>query len=499
MPRAEGNLVVEKAITRSRNRARWTTRNKGLAMAVLVFSAVAVFPQAVTDVIRAVSDGAPTGYLLLMPGWTWAISHRCTIRRESRPDISDSELDWIVGIGIVVFVVSCQQLAAPRLADAAALWHFSLVGLFGWSAGCAVILFGLRNVVSAWPTWVFVLACFPSLVLLIGTAMGGDTTAFSILTVIYGSVALYVSVDMAWHRRLALGIVSLILGSALALALDGTPSLVQQLLPAATVPTALYFGSLPWFRTQDWFAARHHPMLPAISARTVVLVLLVALVGRFLIQDESPGDVQSADIAVPANWSERLELPPPYNWRPSETFSWASRSFGPGATVQRFVIERAATSAAPASTVAAVDVTTVDEPGRLRIYPSGLLYPADRPLDYGTRPVELPSHIDAIVQHNDAESGQTPDDPLWVMLTWNWRLSDNRHQRVTVVVSQQPGRSDVLPKPLEPAIAISVLKPVVWLIQDRRNSSPILLRAALDDVSDIASILIHAVDRAPDS
>lgn len=209
-----------------------------------------------------------------------------------------------------------------------------------------------------------------------------------------------------------------------------------------------------------------------------------------IVDDTQPADVLRARPVVAADWTERLHLPRPYTWREGESFPWAASSFGPGATVHRFFIDRDRST--NSGTIAAVNVITVKDPGRLRSYPSGLLYPTDPPLRYGKDRADLPDGVAAIVQYSDSASQQGPDDPLWVMLTWRWTLSDNRVQRVTVVVSQEPDRPNLLPTPRQPSVAVSLLMPMMWILQSRRSDVSILVPQAMDVATDIASELIRS-------
>ena len=485
------------------NVARALCRSRFVAWLILATSAVAVFPATIMGLIDTVNQGEPVGYLLLLPVWLWAIAHRCYVDRRDHQDIADGEIDWIVGAGIAAFVVSCQQLSAPRLADASQLWHFGLIAVTGWCAGCYVVLFGLRALARAWPAWVFLLACFPTLALLVGGEAGGDATTFGILNIAYGSVALYLSVDLDRKYRLALVVASLALGSLVVVALVDSAPLIQEVVPAAVVPTMLYGVSLRWARTERWLVTDHHPKMPGVGPKSLVALITVTIAGSLIVDEGFTGERKSP-IVVPANWVQDLALPAPYGWHPGAGYSWAPKSYGPGATMSRYTIDRSATTAAPAAGVAAaVDVLTVAERGRLSSYPSGLLYPVSPPLQRPAEQIRLPSGISALVQYNDTESAQEPNDPLWVMLIWTWKLSDGRYQRVTVLESQYPNRPGLLPTARKPGVVTGVVQPVVWLLQSRRSPQSILLTQAITDVTQIAATVIHSAqataDQSPES
>lgn len=101
--------------------------------------------------------------------------------------------------------------------------------------------------------------------------------------------------------------------------------------------------------------------------------------------------------------------------------------------------------------------------------------------------------VKALVQYNGAQSAQGPDDPLWVMVTWMWRLSDNRDQRVTLLVSQYANRPELLPAVRQPSLVSGVVQPANWLMQSRRTSGSVRLAQAIATASKIAATLIESV------
>ncbi|NKS67138.1 hypothetical protein GS461_16725 [Rhodococcus hoagii] len=119
------------------------TRHHPLAMRWRLLSSVALagllfFPVFRFNLYDAMA-GSPTSYLLLLPLWIGMISYG-TARRSPGTVIDDSELNWIVTVGLVGLSVICVGFVVPELTVKAPIWHVELVPIF-----CILGAFGAVN------------------------------------------------------------------------------------------------------------------------------------------------------------------------------------------------------------------------------------------------------------------------------------------------------------------------------------------------------------------
>jgi hypothetical protein len=124
-----------------------------------------------------------------------------------------------------------------------------------------------------------------------------------------------------------------------------------------------------------------------------------------------------------------------------------------------------------------LDVFTTRDLGRLFDYCCGVWYATAPPADLIERFATSGSQITQLMRLNNQSSLLTgPNDSSWAARGWYWRVhsesSATTYQSVYLLASRDPGAADRVIEPAAPSLISAVIRPWVWLIQDRRSGPP---------------------------
>lgn len=330
--------------------------------------------------------GTGTGSTLILAPAVGALLTLLTLiwRRGSELPIHDRQADKIVGVVLLALAMMVQWLVLPRYASVYVLLHIDVTAawLFGM-AGC-VFLFGLRRTGAFWPAWLVLVLPVPGAMrLAIYLLGGGDGAAIAVVAfvVLVGpSAVLLARITRGWPVR------------------------IRWTAPAVTPQ-------------QAW---RSVPLLVAV---TLVLALApLPLVAQDRMSQGPPGQA-TPGMTIPSGWIQ-LE---------SVDYPWASRMFGPSASLQRQLIRaenpRPDWDQLARTRQAIVQTLTVPRAGIFDTYPLEMIYDLRNARISPPTPVELPRGV-------SARYHTVVDDGLlltWSLLTFLWARSPDEYQRVTLL------------------------------------------------------------------
>ncbi|WP_139812411.1 hypothetical protein [Prescottella equi] len=463
------------------------TRHHPLAMRWRLLSSVALagllfFPVFRFNLYDAMA-GSPTAYLLLLPLWIGMISYG-TARRSPGTVIDDSELNWIVTVGLVGLSVICVGFVVPELTVKAPIWHVELVPIFCILGAFGAVNFGVRRVARAWPAAAFVLLCFPVTVVLLAAALGGTAAAYGAVAVSLGCVAL----AMALHGS---GIGPPLVGAAFVSGvlavwlLRDAPPLVPMLAPAAVAPSVAFVVALATRRSVLPVGRQN---LPTWSMLSIAWVLVSALL-LLLVLPPAPQLARARDLSVVrADWVEHFAAAEGISIRQERTFDFAPRYLGDRSSLVRYRVEYA-------DTTAFVDVFTSGRLGALSNFRGMSWYPgtADTRIDGGS--ARLGPSVNATVSYNDASAAKTPHDPVWVSVSWKWRVGGDggdKYQQVRMLVSQRSDVPEQVPTPAAPSVSTLLLEPLGATMR-RATDTPSPPAVAVERATSAARVLVGAV------
>lgn len=427
--------------------------------------------------------GSPTAYLLLLPLWIGMISYGVA-RRSPGKVIDDSELNWIVTVGLVALSVVCVGFVVPELTVKAPVWHAELVPIFCILGAFGAVNFGVRRVARAWPAAAFVLLCFPVTVVLLAAALGGTAASYGIVAVTLGCIALAIALRGSGTGLLSVGaaFVSGVLGVWL---LREAPPLVPMLAPAAVAPAVAFVVALATRRSALPVGRQN---LPTWSMLSIAWVLASALL-LVLVLPPAPQLTRARELSVvQAGWVEQFAATPGISVRQERSFDFAPKYLGDGSSVVRYRVEYA-------DTTAFVDVFTSARLGALSNFRGMAWYPgtADTRIDGGS--VRLGPAVNATLSYNDASEAKTPHDPVWVSVSWKWRVVDggeDGYQQVRMLVSQRSDVPEQVPTPAAPSVSTLLLEPLGATLR-RAAETPSAPAVSVARATATARVLVGAV------
>lgn len=441
-------------------------------IALIAVTTAIAFAPAVWTNVRTIIDGSPTAYLLLAPFWALIVAYS-VVYEPRRREINDAEFDMILTVLIMSVASFSANLALPRIPAAAAFWHAELVLPMIWILGLSVASFGVRRAFRAYPAWLFVAACFPPNVLIIGGLLGGSTVAFGLLTVCFAVAAITIALrrsNLKWFMPPIL----LTAGSIGVLALEGARPAVVYLVPAGVL--TLIGAFLVRTSHQPFRLTLPHRSLAFASATVVATVIAV-----FAAPQPAPYIAASDLIQVQPDWLSQLPQADVTVSGPT-TYDWGPRVLGEGGSAQRFRLEHDGMTAY-------LDVFSTRDLGRFASTRIGVWYGAAPPAH-----VEANFHSNGSVMQTftslDNRMGtiKSPDDPVWAARGWYWRYGGGRdtvYQSVYLLTSRDADAPDTVPTPEPPGFLQTVILPIAWLIRAQSNSTEIApyLSAELTDMA----------------
>jgi exosortase len=115
------------------------------AIVVGVGAVVLAFHYSLSTLVRTLQLDTPLAYLGLVPGISLVLVARRARRTEGEPPIHDRQVDYIVGIPLLVGALAINLLLPVRLSAMFWLWRLDLLALPLFVAGTVVLLFGVRT------------------------------------------------------------------------------------------------------------------------------------------------------------------------------------------------------------------------------------------------------------------------------------------------------------------------------------------------------------------
>ncbi|MGE2722817.1 hypothetical protein [Mycolicibacterium celeriflavum] len=447
---------VPKRAALSGGAGTYVGRPRGLSGAfrvglIIVATGVAFGPAIRTNVL-AIIDGSPTAYLLLLPFWALIIMYS-VVHDPSRREINDTEFDMILTVLIMGVAGFSSTLALPRIPAAAAFWHAELVLPMIWILGLSVSLFGVRRVFRAYPAWLFVAACFPPNFLIAGSAFGGSTVAFGLLTVVFAVSAITIALrrsKLKWFMAPIL----LAAGSVGVLALHGAQPAVVYLLPAGVLTL---IGALA-VRTSHQLIQL---TLPQLSPAFVIVALLSTVLMVFVAPVPTPYLAASDLARVKPDWVKSLSGANVKVSGPT-VYDWGPRVLGEGGSAQRFRLEHNGLTAY-------LDVFSTRDLGRFASTRLGVWYGAAPP----AHAEEVFSGSDSVIEKfttldNRMGTIKSPDDPVWAARGWYWRCGNGNqtvYQSVYLITSRLETAPNTVPTPEAPSPVSTVIQPMAFIIR----------------------------------
>lgn len=316
------------------------------------------------------------------------------LRRRPELPIHDRQSDKIAGTIILAIALMIEWLVLPRYSDSYVLLHLDFVAAWLFLLGGSVFLFGTRRTFRYWPAWLLLTVATPGALRLLVFALGGGRVAevaVMVLVVTVGPLA--------------------ILGPQAIRRLRGTGAGDHRR------PDGPPRKSLVVSRREAWRSA---PLL-TIVALLLALAPLPAGIDERLSQ--GPGALSGPGQILPPGWQqiETIDYP------------WAERMFGPSATLERQMIRatrvRADWDELLRPRVAAVQTTTVSDPGVLEVFPLEMSF------DLSSARVSPPRAVD-LGRGVTARYRTVIDDAnllTWSLMSFVWTRSGDRVQRVTII------------------------------------------------------------------
>jgi hypothetical protein len=403
---------------------------------VLIAAVGLGFHQTLVSVVVQSAYGDPLAYLALLPVWGLVLVLGTQLRRGRDLDIHDRQVDWVLAIGLTVFIVMLDVLLRPRLGVIAGLVRIDVLALVLLVMVGSILLFGTRATGRSWAAWFFLLACWPLPYRLVGAALGGTSGTYALLNVMATTVVVVVATGPPARRRLVDGALTLAAGVvAVAVASTVLAPVAVQLVPSlvalvVVVTVAVRRKRMPLRLPAASKGARGVVAKP-IAAMVALLVLGAAL-GAFAKFAPPTINPRSLPIAGPG-WTRGPVVPVGFSTthaRQSE--SWAARYFGTGSTWFRY---RFAGGSGVERQHIVVDALTAPSVGQLSVYPAISCYRLSVPYVQLPTTVSLGHGVVATLFYANAYAAPSPVQAQWAMLTWTWKIPEHgtvSFQRVTV-------------------------------------------------------------------
>lgn len=355
---------------------------RGAVMLALVASAfwstwLRVGQETALGASSAILFAAPLGGFLTAVALTW--------RRRPELPIHDRQTDVIVGVVVLAIALMNQWLLLPRYRSSYVLLHLDVAAAWAYLLGCCILLFGLRRTGQFWPAWLLLGVASPGAIRLTVYFLGGGPVAEA--AVVAGVIVLCpVLVLLRSFRR----------------------------APRPATPRRDGPSVSP---RQAWLS------LPALILVGFLLWLAPLPAGAESRLDPGPPGRSAHGQVVPEGWTELS----------AESLPWATRMYGPSASLYRQVIRA---DSAPADwdplrrpRQAVVQTLTVSDLGLLDAYPLEMTF------DLADARVSDPVSVD-LGDGVSARYRTVVDDGrllTWSILSFSWARSADEFQRVLIL------------------------------------------------------------------
>lgn len=366
---------------------------------VLLAMVAAAFCSTWVRIARETAVGAGSLMLFAAPLGGILIAVTLGWRRGPELPIHDRQSDKIIATVVLVIALMNQWLLVPRYAGAYVLLHIDVIAAWSYLLAGCIFVFGLRRTGRLWPAWLLLaVASLGSMRLAVYLFGGGPLAEGIVVTVV------------------VLGGPSVVLIRRIR---RGSRAGVKWAGPAVapreawrSMPLLLVVGVLLWLA----------PLPPGAQGQ---------------LEPGPPAD-DLPGLTVPAGWTERSTVGSP----------WASRMFGPSATLERQLLRadtpRADWDALSRPRQAMVQTLTVIDPGRLDVHPLEMTY------DLTDARVSDPVRVE--LGHGISGRYRTVVDDkrllTWSLLTFTWTRSDEYVQRVSVLTVDDHEHDAWFPEPV---------------------------------------------------
>lgn len=426
---------------------------------VIIATCFLIFWPYIWPNITVVIEGSPVAYLLLVPVWALTITLTTDHTPEPR-EVQDADVDRILAVVLIVVGLVTSEMILPRLAAVAIIWRAHLFGLTVWLLAGSLWAFGLRWVVRDRPMWFFIFSCFPPIFLLAGQTLGGSVVVYGSLTAFYGAVAMFIALrkqTVKWFVAPTFWLA----GTMGTIALRHGPTVVAYLAPSAvlTAVTLVLF-------IRGW-SPPNRP-LPPRSALAPVVAVAVAFALSHAPHHQLPYTHSANLPRVAPDWPTSLGETGLQVSGPRQ-FDWGPRLMGGGGSVVRYRLTSS-------DWVGYLDVFSTREYGRLTDFCCGIWYATAPPTDVHVRVGGPPGRITTLGElSNESTVILRSGDPSWIARHWVWRLQDGNetmYQSLYLLTSANAGGIRNVATPRPPNFRTAVLRPFVWLVQDRHATPP---------------------------
>ncbi len=159
-PRSYGATAPLTAVLKNllADRGRW---NLALRAAVALVAIVLAYHYSLATLLRALSLENPLAYLGLVPVISIMLIAAHGIAPHREPNIHDRELDYIVGIPLLLVAVAVVLVVPSRLSVFFWLWRLDLLSLPLFAAGAFTLIFGVRAMWQQRLAIVFLVLAWP--------------------------------------------------------------------------------------------------------------------------------------------------------------------------------------------------------------------------------------------------------------------------------------------------------------------------------------------------
>lgn len=338
---------------------------------------VRVAEETVLGSSSAMLFAAPFGGFLTVVALTW--------RRRPELPIHDRQSDVIVGVVVLAIALMNQWLLLPRYGSSYVLLHVDVAAAWAYVLGCCVLLFGLRRTGRFWPAWLLLVVASPGAIRLAVYLLGGGPVA---------------------EAAVVAGVI--LVGPALVLARSAR---------RAPVPATSRWGGPSVPPRQAWRS------VPALILVGLLLWLAPLPAGAESRMGQGPPGRSALGQVVPEGWTEQS----------AENLPWATRMYGPSATLYRQVLRadsaRADWDPLRRPRQAVVQTLTVSDPGLFDAYPLEMTF------DLADARVSDPVSVDLGAGVSARYRTVVDDGRLltWSLLSFNWTRSADEYQRVLIL------------------------------------------------------------------
>ena len=414
---------------------------------------VVAFRATISSIARQVYQGDPLGYLVLLPLCALVIAGGSRRRLGPGLPIHDREVDWLIAVAPAGLLVMIDLLLFPRLGQTQELYRVDVLALICFVGVCSVLIFGARSSGRAWPTWAFLLLCWPFPYRLTGAAFGGTPVAFAVVNVVLCGIAMAIG---SGHRLRAWSLdIVVAAGSAvvllIAVVVADAPALVMQVVPG--VVGLMIFGVAGWRRPRVGASTKPSLKQAVPKPATALMVLAVGAVLLGVFSAMVPPTIALGSLpSAQAGWSYRSSVP---GWKvgAARSQAWAPRYFGANSRWQRYVAAPLRDRSSQRPIV--IDALDTDSAGLLSVYPAVTCYGLHTPYVAGDQDVALGDGVTGQIFYSNVLAAQSPIAAQWVLLTWTWKIPDSGsgaiQRMVLLTVDGEPTILGV-PRPEAPGV-----------------------------------------------